>query len=348
MIPRILERLDRARQEFGWKELCHRLVPCATVMRWRSRVRAGEPVVGRAGPRKQDPGLMPGLQERIRQLDHGPRRTAGTGAMYVQCSAFISRRRFRELVAQERKNQTADMTRIEWLRPATVWSLDTTEYGSQKWKITPVRDLASKYQMPIPLVARQEQGEAIAAYLATLFRREGAPMFLKRDLGSPLNGYTVDSVLEQWGVLPLNSPPGYPRYNGSMERSMQDLKGELDCRRAVAQIPEVTLAMEVELATHALNHRRRPCLKGLTPCQVYHDPQRRVRLYQRDRKRIYDEIFGRFWELAQDLPDQDRPTRTATWRLVVEDWLRCQGWITVRRNQQKPVSTISNGFCSHN
>ena len=51
-----------------------------------------------------------------------------------------------------------------------------------------------------------------------MITRERPPTFLKRDLSSPLDCYAVDEVLECHRVLPLNSPPAYPRYNASMER----------------------------------------------------------------------------------------------------------------------------------
>src|SRR5207244_5484671 len=97
-------------------------------------------------------------------------------------------------------------------------------YGLEKIKITPLRDLASKSQGPRPLVQPTEDGTRIALDLDLMFRKEAPPMFLKRDLGSALNCHAVDEVLERHRVLPLNSPPGYPRYNGSMERGMRDLK----------------------------------------------------------------------------------------------------------------------------
>src|SRR2546422_10244158 len=102
MIPRILERLEKARREFTWMELCYRLIPCATVLRWRARARAGQPLLEKAGPKKKEP--LPGqlLQQQINQLSHRRRRTAGTSALYEQWSEFISRRDFQELVAQER------------------------------------------------------------------------------------------------------------------------------------------------------------------------------------------------------------------------------------------------------
>ena len=348
MIPRLLERMEKARQEFTWRELCYRLIPCATVLRWRAKAKAGKPLLEKTGPRKKAPLHGQVLQHQIQQLQHRQRRTAGTGALYQQWSEFISRREFQELVAQERQNRIDDMKRIQWLKPGVAWSLDTTEYGLERIKITPLRDLASKYQMPSPLVQPHEDGARIALYLDLMFQQEGPPMFLKRDLGSPLNCQAVEEVLERHRVLPLNSPPGYPRYNGSMERGMRDLKVALDQQRREALVKDVPMALEVERVTHQLNHRRLRSLGGLTPCQVYHDPQRRLRIHGAVRDRIFREIFEQFWQFAQCRPERDRHSLNAGWRLIVEDWLRRQQWITVRENNQQNVSTNSNGFFSQN
>src|SRR5271165_5867832 len=250
MIPRILERLDQARREFTWTELCQGLLPCATVLRWKSRARAGEPLLDPPGPKKPAPLDAQTLRQKIRELQHGPRRTAGTTALREELKDEISRRRFQEMVAEERRNRKNDMKRIYWLKPGAAWSLDTTEYGPEKMKITPLRDLASKYQVPTPLVAPEENGERIALYLDRIFRQEGAPVFLKRDLGSPLNCQALDQVLERHWVLPLNSPPAYPQYNGSIERSMRDLKDALDERRMQSLIKGTPRVLEVELVTH--------------------------------------------------------------------------------------------------
>ncbi len=348
MIPRILERLGKARQEFTWAQLCYRLIPCATVLRWRARAKAGHALVEKAGPKKKQPLDGQLLQHQIKELQHRRRRTAGTSALYGQWAEFISRRDFQELVAQERQNKIDDMKRIQWLKPGVAWSLDTTEYGLEKIKITPLRDLASKYQVPSPLVQPSEDGLRIALYLDLMFKKEGPPMVLKRDLGSPLNCQAVDAVLERHQVLPLNSPPGYPRYNGSMERGMRDLKAALDQQRMQDLVKDVPMALEVELATHKLNHRHLRSLGGLTPCQVYHDPQRRLRIHGAVRDRIFREIFEQFWQLAQCMPERDRHSLNAAWRLIVQDWLRRQQWITVRENNQHKVSTNSKGFFSQN
>lgn len=286
------------------------------------------------------------IRARIQQLDHQRRRTAGTTALQTELADAISRRRFQELVAEERANQIDDMKRIQWLVPGAAWSIDTTQYGPDKMKITPLRDLASKYQLPTPLVESREDGVKIALYLDLMFKKEGAPMFLKRDMGSPLNCDAVDQVLERHGVLPLNSPPGYPRYNGSMERSMRDLQIALDCRRL--DRVHVPFNIDVELATHQLNHRRLRSLGQQTPCQVYHDPARRLRLHGASRQRIFRELFEQFWQCVECMPDRNRHTIAAAWRLVVETWLRRQGWITVKEKSQTNVSTNSKTFFSHN
>jgi hypothetical protein len=346
MIPRILEQLDRGRREFSWRELCYGLLPCATVWRWRARAQAGEPLLDKPGPKKQEPLDCQAVKKKIAQLEHGPQRTAGTTAVYAQLSGAISRRRFQELVAEERQNRLDNMKRIQWLVAGGAWSIDTTQYGPEKIKITPLRDLASKYQLPTPLVEPSERGDLIAFYLERMFKKQGPPMFLKRDLGSPLNCQAVDEVLERHWVLPLNSPPGYPRYNGSMERSMRDLHAALDQRRwSALQLP---LTVEVELATHQLNHRRLRSLGNRTPCQVYHDPAARLQLHGASRQRIFREVFDQFWQYMQCMPDRNRHTTAAAWRLVVEAWLRRQGWISVKQNQKPNVSTNSKPFFSQN
>jgi hypothetical protein len=346
MIPRILKQLDLGRREFSWRELCYELVPCATVLRWRARVRDGAPVLEKAGPKKKESIELASVKEKIQQLEHGPRRTAGTTALYAELSDSISRRRFQELVAEERQSRLESMKRIQWLLPGTAWSLDTTEYGLEKIKITPLRDLASKYQLPIPLVQPQEDGARIALYLDLMFKKEGAPMFLKRDLGSPLNCQAVDEVLERHWVLPLNSPAHYPKYNGSIERNMRDLQEALDQRRLNAL--QVPMSVEVELATHQLNHRRLRSLHNRTPCQVYHDPARRLRLHGASRQRIFREVFEQFWHYVECMSVRNRHTLNAAWRLVVETWLRRQGWISVSAKSKTNVSTDSNAFFSQN
>ena len=69
-------------------------------------------------------------------------------------------------------------------------------------------------------------------------------------MGSPPNSQAVDEVLERHRVLPLNIPPGYPHHNGSVERSMCDLKATLNQKQLKLLILDLPLTSAVELATH--------------------------------------------------------------------------------------------------
>jgi hypothetical protein len=108
------------------------------------------------------------------------------------------------------------------------------------------------------------------------------------------------------------------------------------------------MSVEVELVTHQLNHRRLRSLDQRTPCQVYHDPARRLRLHGASRQRIFREVFEQFWQYVKCMPERNRHTTNAAWRLVVETWLRRQGWITVTQKPKPKVSTDSKPFFSQN
>src|SRR5215471_8881053 len=135
MIPRILEMMNLARQQFTWRELCYELLPCATVLRWRTRSQAGQPVVQKAGPKKRQTLNFHVIQYSIQKLEHGRTRTAGTTELCAQFADSISRRDLQEWIAQERASQNQTMKRIQWLVPGAAWSLDTTQYGPDKAKI---------------------------------------------------------------------------------------------------------------------------------------------------------------------------------------------------------------------
>jgi hypothetical protein len=86
------------------------------------------------------------------------------------------------------------MKRIEWLRPGLAWPMDATEYDGDGQQVIPVQYLASRYRFQ-PLVLDRLDGCQIATHLESLFRKHGAPLFLKRDNGSPFNHHAVDAAL---------------------------------------------------------------------------------------------------------------------------------------------------------
>jgi len=59
-------------------------------------------------------------------------------------------------------------------------------------------------------------------------------------------------------------------------------------------------------------------------------------------------VFEQFWQYIQCMPERNHHTTNAAWRLVVETWLRRQGWISVKEKTTTHVSTNSDGFFSQN
>jgi transposase InsO family protein len=344
MIPQVLHQLAATKQATGlpWRTLCAE-VPYASVMRWRKRQRLNLPVCQMPGPKKTVPLNPAEFYPLLRQLAHSQRRTRGTGELYQKFAAAISRRQLAGLVQDLRRDQLTSMKRIDWLWSGLAWSLDATEYGDHQ--IIPVLDLRSRYRFQ-PLVCQRLDGRQIAGHLEKLFRQHGPPLFLKRDNGSVFNCQPVDDVLARFGVLPLNNPPHFPRYNGAKEKSIRDLKTALN-RRWPSRLPVPSaLGLTVELTVQELNHQSRRCLNGRTACAVFHDAAQRLRWNQRQRQTIFRLLLGQFGAMIGKSVNNNHHRPATLWRVTVESWLRCQGLIAVRQNQN--VSTTLPKIWSHN
>lgn len=348
MIPQVLHQLDAMKQATGlpWRQVCTD-VPYASVMRWRKRQRSNLPVCQTPGPKKTVPLNAAKFYPLLRQLHHGRVRTQGTGELYQQFADSLSRRQLAGLVQDLRRDQIANMKRIDWLWSGLAWSCDATEYGEDGSLIIPVLDLHSRYRCQ-PLVSDRLEGNQIARHLEKLFRQHGPPLFLKRDNGSPFNHYAVDEVLARFGVLPLNNPPRFPRYNGAKEKSIRDLKAALDQRFQPHPAAPSNLALSVEVTVHELNHQTRRCLNGRTACAVFHDDAQRLRWTKTQRKEIFRLLLGQFGAMIGMSANGDHHRPATLWRVTVESWLRCQGLINVRLNQTQNVSTTSCKIWSHN
>jgi hypothetical protein len=348
MIRQILHQLDTMKQtsQTSWRQLCDP-VPYASVMRWRQRQKQGLPLWQCPGPKKSLPLDWSEFYPLLRQLNHGRVRSQGTGELYERFAQCLSRRSLGALVQDYRRDQLHAMKHIHWLWAGLAWSCDATEYGEDGCQIIPVQDLASRYRFR-PLVSDRLDGCQIAAHLESLFRQHGAPLFLKRDNGSPFNCQPVDEVMARFGVLPLNNPPHFPRYNGAQEKGIRDLKAALDQRlQHAANVPK-DFALMVEVTTHDLNHRSRRCLKGRTACAVFHDDAQRLRWTKRQRQTIFQLLLQQFGAIIGKTTNGCHPRPATLWRVTVESWLRCQGLIAVRQNQKPNVSTTFPIYWSHN
>ena len=177
---------------------------------------------------------------------------------------------------------------------------------------------------------RLADGAAVAGHLEELFRRYGPPLFLKRDNHGNLNNDQVDGVMERAVVLPLNSPPHYPHYNGGMERTQRELKEEV--QRQLAAAGSAPAEHLVAQAVQRLNHQPRPCLAGQTSCAIFSLGCQEARIYTRRKRR---EVYAWIKSVATQVVAEGKGARPVSaaqaWRVAAENWLQRNGFISIAR-----------------
>jgi len=275
-------------------------------------------------------------------LQHGRQRSRGVGRLYRQYQDQISRRDLQALTDTVRRElahqHQAELCHITWQVPGLVWSLDDAELvrlADHKLYLHQVQDLASRYKFT-PWVGERVLGETVAVHLEQLFLRHGPPLVLKRDNGSNLNQQAVDEVLTRYLVIPLNSPPHYPPYNGGMECAVRELKTPL-VEKILAGGPTTESQVQAwaEVLAHELNHRSRNCLHGHVACRVFQDAKPALKAYTlRKRREIFDWINELTKALFQVSAVHTQPQVETARRRAVETWLQTNGVITITRNKK--------------
>ena len=319
-----------------------------SMRRYLKRIGKDEPPIKKRGPKARVVRMedIESLRSELARLPHGAKRTAGAGELEEKYRSKMPRKMIRNLVRQARKEYRKQLdeswTHVLWNCPGLAWSMDIVEYAlnGRKFFILQTMDMTTKYKFD-PLVGQEMfNGEEVAGHTARLYAKYGAPRFQKRDNGGNLNAPTMREILSDGCVVPLNSPPYYPRYNGTMENAQCELRNELD--RLIAEESIVTgegFIGAVHRATNSLNHKRRAVLGGQTSCfnlssnspATYPKPQR---------TEVFQWIKDLAFDIEQDATYNDRDLwfRKA-WRVAVETWLLKNGFITVVTPQEVlPIS----------
>jgi transposase InsO family protein len=331
----VIEQI-REKTRMPYQAICDTVeLPYPSFKRWHKRRKADTPLVRQPGPPKVAPPDFNMLTQDIAALSHGQNRTQGTGALYARYAPCVSRRELQHLVELARHDQHVlyrqNLRRICWNVPNVAWSMDPCEYEQRdeygdKVYLNQMQDLAARYKFS-PMTGDVPCGEDIAVYLAATFDRFGAPLFFKRDNGSNLNHHAVDAVLREYFVLPVNSPPYYPPYNGAIEEAQTELKTGLAAKLARSpHCPREHLSAYADAVEHDLNHQPRPCLNGRNSCQVYFANKRAFSKWER--RDAYDWIAS----VRNDIVSSDGVQLQAAWRIAVEAWLKKKGYITVSTN----------------
>jgi hypothetical protein len=302
----------------------------STLRRWRTRTVRQLPVLNMPGPRKMKPLDMQALMNGMQVLHHGHYRTAGAPALLRLHEQEISRRDFYNILNRYRarllNEERAGWWRYEWLKVGAVWSLDDMDFGydeqGSRLRVHDVMDIGSRYMFE-PVSSETLPAEKVAANLDGLFKKHGAPIFVKSDCGSNLIvSDAVAGILSKWSVIPLLSPPRYPQYNGVMER------GQSDSRQAVEDLLPLDgycarkhFRAYLEAGTFRRNHICRDTLNHQNACYVFNSRNGEMKTNHHQRREIYGWIEQNQKSILTSSEKQTCWEVNAAWRSAAEEWL---------------------------
>ena len=321
-----------------------------TLMRWKRRLSTGQPAVKKPGPKKVGPLRLDQLEQKIQNLDHGKKRSHGSGRLHDAYRGSISRRDLNRMIRDVRnetnRQRAAQRHHVTWLQPNLAWAMDDCQKknvaAGGKLHLHNLSDLCSRYKF-LPLAsAKMPCGEEVAGHLSHLFSRFGPPLFCKRDNGGNLNHMSVNEVLEEALVIPINSPPCTAPYNGAIEHTQGEFKNYLHRWDWKARTADEFVLL-AETAAHELNHMPRRCLKGRTACRAYFG-NNRMRYPKRQRKSIYNWIYDLAAEIS--LKAGKKKITPVAWRVAAKQWLVKNGLIRIER-AGKVLPNFSSILC-HN
>jgi len=338
MILRAMDELMEATGE-PMTRLCAGIgVSCSNLRRWQARCARGLPPVSTPGPHKLLPANLGWIKAELEGLAHGRKRTAGTGALYEQYREQLSRRRFRELVAEARRArqewEEMGKQRVYWNVFRLIWAVDDVHIGyheDRKVYSNQIRDLGSRYLfVPKLSVGSILSGELVAERLERQFEINGAPLVLKRDNGGNLDCAAVDAVLERYGVVPLTSPRYYPPYNGGIEKGQREFKEELGVQGYANDQGLDQRLMCACMATAKLNEMIRRILHGHSSYWAFETGKPIQREYSQSKRREVLEAVKVMATVALTEPGGKKALSSqAAWRLAVQTWLQSRGMITI-------------------
>lgn len=169
-----------------------------------------------------------------------------------------------------RREPRTEPRRYELAAPMVMWSIDGAGFRERgrKKELLLVQDERARMKVGRELAAGPAQADDVLCCLERAFEEHGAPLLLKHDGGSVFLEDEVQSLLDDWGVLDLTSPPHYPPYNGKKERNFRDVRS---FERAL-RLHGVggSLESRIAWAIHDIDvERPRPVLGGRTAAEVF-------------------------------------------------------------------------------
>lgn len=177
----------------------------------------------------------------------------------------LTRAQLHEILNDYRRNWREEhkypMTRLCWTTPGNVWAVDFTKPEAPIdgifERVLVVRDLASGVTL-LTLPCHAEDSNTVRNGLQSLFERHGAPLCIKSDNGGAFIEACVQGLLAAKNVQHLFSPPRCPRYNGSCERGIGELKSRAKYQAELNLRPHAWSSSDLQRAQSIGNEILRP------------------------------------------------------------------------------------------
>ena len=311
----------------------------STFFRYEHRAAPGQPLWGPRGkPRAVTMEDEVILQLLKKQQKHGKRqRLCAVSVVHAKHPEY-SARHFQELANELRnrlrRGERNSMLSVEYCEAHLIWSMDIFEqiHRGVRFHVLQVIDLGSRMKLEPAVKGEAFTGEEVAEHLNYLMHKHEAPLFLKRDNGSNLNSGEVLSILKMFSVIPFNSPPGFPQFNGVMERSQGEIKRYLHAiLKNKEELDSFTVA--VHLSVERANRRRRAVLAGKCAWECWDEEF--PHFTRRERESVYLEIKRLAEGILEAFPRKKRLRKDAgahAWRIAIQRYLESKEYIRLFRD----------------
>jgi hypothetical protein len=162
--------------------------------------------------------------------------------------------------------------------------------------------------------------------LKRLFDKFGAPVILKRDNGKNLNDKRVNTLLDEYGVIPLTSPVYDPAYNGGIENAQGEIKTWIN--EHSYWVTEMTFTEMAWAAVYELNELCRPVLGGQAAHHVFSHRTIIRDFGKRRRKEVRKWVENEANSIMTNARGYTVCAATA-WRRATRNWLVANGHLVI-------------------
>jgi hypothetical protein len=277
----------------------------------------------------------------LRKKRSGYRRRFRRSDSFQSFPEHVRRQIIQRATAQFNAESRLELHNVQYWEPHLVWAMDISEYEFEGsvFDALQVIDLGSGIKFEPELKLGTFNAKDVADHLLKLMEKYGAPLFLKRDNGKNLKGNPVDAILTLFAVLPLDSPPYCPQYNGAVERAQGEIKARA---RKLLSGNQVTDAIKGTLlyAIAESNNQPKARLGNRTPLEIWQKPYRKFNKWEREN--IFKEVTSHALRMLNGTGFPIHSTIfPAAWRKAVRCQMEQMGILKLFKNGKQVVCHVA-------